>query len=194
VTVEAPRPPKPDKELPSAREHHQPAESKAGKEARAPTTPAQEESSEVLSAVFKWIATEPSQAPTQRTDQPPPKAPPAVAPETEQQRSHAEPVPPPHDSPSVPDRQIEIVEELVEEARTEVGVGHIPRPENRPPVYVSTPEDSMRISIGSFEVHVEAPPAALPPTARARRPAETPASAPPANTLSRLRRYYVIPH
>lgn len=161
---------------------------------------------EILQAIMKWIAAgpSPSEAPAVALPPPPVAAsagtvvapPPAATP-------FAPPAAPP--PASIPERVIQIVEEHVALdaaplAPPRASSPVLARGEEPPPPGVARPESPVRVSIGSIQVHVEAPPGASlppPPAARTLR-AATSATAPVlpsrSNGLSRLRRYYIIPH
>ena len=161
---------------------------------------------EILQAIMKWIAAgpSPSDAPAGASPPPPPEAfaeasvaPPAPA---------APFAPPSTPAPAtIPERVIQIVEEHVALdaaplAPPPASVPVLAHGDERPPPGASRAESPVRVSIGSIQVHVEAPPAASPPappaarTVRAAGAVPTPAFSPRSTGLSRLRRYYIIPH
>jgi hypothetical protein len=156
--------------------------------------PQPEISRDVFESVMKWIAAGQARTPntpTLTTPEPSPSAADIATPEIRPSL--------PSTPAKIPDRVIEISEELVglESARPS-RAAESPRSADAELPRNGTPaESAVRVSIGSINVRIEAPAPPAQPPVTSKRPvasARTTAPAIRAAGFSKLRRHYIIPH
>jgi hypothetical protein len=160
---------------------------------------APETGAEILAAVFQWVAGTSGGRPTDPAPERGESAPLARAAPTEPGFTPAAEVVATPDAPARRPERRPLVRAQASEGSPAGPTGPVSvPPANQPPAPAAAAEPPPCISIGSIEVTVEAPPLPPPPApapmARPRRSVESPACFSAGSNLSRLRRYYVIPH
>ena len=155
---------------------------------------------EVLQAVMNWISAGPEPGHREAT-------PALPSPPMEARNAGSSESPPPviatpvlPSSDKIPDRVIEITEELVpfESLTPAASPSASPPPRIEDPRRASPSFDGpVRVSIGSIQVRIEAPVSPAPAPPASKRPVTPPRAAAPAARaagFSKLRRHYIIPH